>query len=204
MDPELRSVIVRYLVVGLAMIAALVAANVWLNKPSAPAPPPPVPSAAAPESPKAERAEPARPAAADGESKEGVSSKRVDPIVTYQGGTRVSCPAACEREAACGLRDLSACLERSCDGPVRKLSTSDFELVRSGNCAAVALSPCSEACWKKGECSKDHSGDSACTAACRSLVKQLPAETFREQRCVLESACADLPLCSVRDDRTDP
>lgn len=152
------------------------------------------PAVAAPDSPppREESKLVDRPAEADRQGKPA-------PIIVERlGARRVSCAAACALEEQCGFRAASECTANSCEGDLRKLSRSDFALEGMADCAALAESPCEEACWKRGECTGAHEADAQCTAACRTLVKQAPRESYRESRCVIERSCVDLPLCAER------
>lgn len=160
-----------------------------------------VPQQAPVEAPKLQAREvrPAEAGAARDELKEADGAGREEPMIVEKlGARRVSCAAACALEARCGLRTLEECTRQSCEGEVRKALRSDFDMAALKDCGALAENPCEEACWRRGECTGDHEGDRACTAACRTLVKQAPRQTYRESRCVLERPCADLPLCAER------
>ncbi len=119
-------------------------------------------------------------------------------VVERLGARRTSCAGTCALEERCGFRSLAACTAQSCEGDLRKLSRADFVMAKAADCAAAAATPCEEACWKRGECTGHHESDRQCTKACRTLVKQLPEESYRENRCVIERACAELPLCAER------
>lgn len=135
-------------------------------------------------------------ASADAMREEAAPERRSPLVVDHLGAKRVSCAAACALEEQCGFRSRAECAAASCEGELRRVSRSDFQLENASDCALLALLPCEEACWKQGECTGHHEGDKQCTAACRTLVRQAPRETFREKRCVLERSCGDLPLCA--------
>jgi hypothetical protein len=194
-DPELRSVILRYSVVGLVLAGAVIWAVTYTTAKTGVAKENGAPilldeqkgeSARQRETvtPEAKTASP--------ELAPSISSL----LVEKNGARRVACEPACRLEAYCGLRSVEQCLKTSCDGDVRKLSNSDFTFAQAEDCAAAAEAPCEEACWRRGECTGDHVDDKRCTASCKALVKQRPAETFVESRCILESACADLAACA--------
>ncbi len=200
MDPRRR----RLLLVGAALAVATLSAALalWLVAGRAPATlegmpmpavdaPPPAPERAA------LRAE--AKAIAEASKDEAMAGRAAPMVVERFGARRVSCAGACDREAECGFRTYADCTMASCEGDVRKLASSDFRLAEADTCAAAAAAPCEEACWKRGECTGDHAGDRRCTKACATLVQQEPVETYRESRCVLEQACADLPVCGVRE-----
>lgn len=119
-------------------------------------------------------------------------------IVERFGARRASCAGVCDLEARCGLRTFADCTAQSCEGDVRKLSNADFALEQAADCASAAATPCEEACWKRGECTGHHDQDRRCTKTCKRLVRQLPEETYRESRCVIERPCEELPLCAER------
>lgn len=68
----------------------------------------------------------------------------------------------------------------------------------SVTCLDAATCSCNESCWKRGECSGNHDGDSECEQTCATLVKQEGVARYRENRCVLESTCADIAVCSAQ------
>lgn len=195
------------LVLGAAVAgaAAACATLVWLLLARS-APPPPTPATApAAEVPMVERA--AKDETAPREAK-GELAKAAPPseeagappsiVVERLGARRASCAGVCALEESCGFRSLADCRTQSCEGELRKLSSADFALAAAADCAGAAATPCEEACWKRGECTGHHQADRQCTKACKRLVRQLPAETYRESRCVLERPCDELPLCSER------
>ncbi|OGQ14176.1 MAG: hypothetical protein A2138_27930 [Deltaproteobacteria bacterium RBG_16_71_12] len=187
------------MIAGGALAAALV---LWRWTPRAAAPPSitAVPVAEAPAEKKAIAADQAPPRA-EKSLAEGAPPPEADapPIVVERyGARRASCAGVCDLEARCGLRTFADCTAQSCEGEVRKLSNADFTLAGAADCASAAAAPCEEACWKRGECTGHHQADQQCTKACKRLVEQLPAETYRESRCVLERPCEELPLCAER------
>lgn len=129
----------------------------------------------------------------------GPPAEAAPPIIVERfGARRASCAGVCDLEARCGLRTFADCTAQSCEGDVRKLSNADFALEQAADCASAAATPCEEACWKRGECTGHHDQDRRCTKACKRLVRQLPEETYRESRCVIERSCDELPLCAER------
>lgn len=120
-------------------------------------------------------------------------------VVTEAGARRVSCPAACALEAKCGLRDRAACLSSSCDpktdNRVRILNRADFCVADAASCADAVVCTCEESCWRRGECAGDHADDARCASTCAKLATQTPTPIYVENRCVLESACADIAAC---------
>jgi hypothetical protein len=205
-DPELRSVLKRYTFVAIVLAAAVVWTVVYTTDTALRAPPPEVPAPPMPPAPgeteadeifakpdpSMQRGAPPPPAPSAEAKAPSLSSL----LVTKDGARRIACGPACRLEAYCKLRDIDVCLSNSCDGDVRKLSRSDFELASASDCAQAAAAPCEEACWRKGECAGDHADDLRCTNACLTLVRQRPMAVFSESRCILESSCADLPLCA--------
>jgi hypothetical protein len=153
----------------------------------------PAQSEAAPPAPEEPSPQEPAPQEATPKSREGSVAQ---PLVVHDGAVkRISCETACFIEEQCGFREKGPCRAASCEGDFRKLNHSDFKMGQADECSVLALIPCEEACWRRGECAGDHRGDEQCTAACITLARQLPLETFRESRCVIESACAELPLC---------
>lgn len=194
----------HFVALGAAALVLLAAGSLVLLMRSGDAAPPAPAEApllqAAPEAKKVARevdaAAPPAEAAADVLREEAGLPRRAPLVVEHLGAKRVSCTAACALEEQCGFRSRVECAQGSCEGELRRLSRSDFQLEGATDCAALAELPCEEACWKQGECTGHHEGDAQCTAACRTLVRQAPRETFREKRCVLERPCVDLPLCA--------
>lgn len=189
-DPELLDVIKRYTIVGVVLTGALVWAVVYTpdaqggtanNAPALEAPVADIPALDA-----------------------GASASDSALVVVKLGLRRIACGPACDLEASCALRTRELCVNESCEGDVRKINRSDFHLDAAASslpngqpdCQGIAASPCEEACWKKAECGGGHGGDAACTAACTSLMKRDPAQTWRQARCVLEvKSCADVARC---------
>lgn len=197
----------RLLMVGAALVAtaAVAGALVWLVSPGAvPTMAAPTPDAVAELAPAPTPAAEGAPARAEAKelaapSKDVASREPAPPMILERfGARRASCAGFCDREAQCGFRTFDDCSAQSCEGELRKLSSSDFRFAEVATCAAAAAVPCDEACWKRGECAGDHRADKGCAKACRTLVKQLPLETYRESRCAIERSCDELPLCSER------
>jgi hypothetical protein len=120
-------------------------------------------------------------------------------VVMRNGARRIACTKACALENDCGFRDNAACIEASCDGDVRKVSRMDYCLALDDalTCLDAARCSCSESCWKRGECAKDHRGDAECERACVTLVQQDGVARYRENRCVLEHGCSDIAACGA-------
>lgn len=186
MDSELRSVIYRYSVVGIVLAGSVTWAVAYTTARTDEAARNNATAAQA-------RAAAAPQTGADTESRRAPALSSL--VVNRDGVERVACEPACRLEEYCDLRDLSSCLQSSCEGDLRKPASSDLAFARSETCAAAAAAPCEEACRKKGECAANHADDTRCTTACLGLVHENPARVFRESRCVLESRCSDLPLC---------
>ncbi|MBI1944874.1 MAG: hypothetical protein HYS27_04215 [Deltaproteobacteria bacterium] len=197
----------RLLLVLLAVVVAVgaaAAAVAWLLLGRAAAPPPSITVAPAAEEALAKVA--AKDDDAPRAEKKALAEAAPPPeagapppiVVERFGARRASCAGVCALEESCGFRSQAECRAASCEGDLRKLSSADFALAAAADCAAAAATPCEEACWKKGECTGHHQADRQCTKACKRLVRQLPAESYRESRCVLERPCAELPLCSER------
>jgi hypothetical protein len=105
------------------------------------------------------------------------------------------CADACTVEDQCGFRPLVECIGKSCktDG-ARTIDEGDDCLTAATDCAAAAACACPGGCAKLDECAG--SEDATCADTCTTLVGQEPEDTFRENRCKIESSCADLALCS--------
>ena len=197
-----RRVAVGAAVAGACLIIASVV-SVLLLRPGEAAPAP----AAAPamqeqrqEAALAKAEAPARAESKDAPAAEERGDRGAPPpiVVERLGARRTSCAGVCALEAQCGFRSVPDCTAQSCEGDLRKLSRADFAMAKAADCAAAAATPCEEACWKRGECTGHHDNDRQCTKTCRTLVKQLPEESYRENRCVIERPCAELPLCAER------
>ena len=194
----------HFVVLGAGVLVLLVGASLlFLLRTDGKAPPTVAeapPSQAMPEAKMAagalNDAPPPTEAAAEAMREEAAPKRRSPLVVDHLGAKRVSCAAACALEEQCGFRSRAECAAASCEGELRRVSRSDFQLESASDCAHLAELPCEEACWKQGECTGHHDGDKQCTAACRTLVRQAPREIFREKRCVLERSCGDLPMCA--------
>jgi hypothetical protein len=178
--------------VGLACaVVLLVAAVTVLFVSRAAAPPPSTPTPDALPSAAERAGADAKPAPPASEPKK----ERV--LQEDHGARRIGCDAACKLEVKCAFRTLAQCRAASCepDRGYRKINRSDFCIAEAETCADMVLCTCDESCWRRGECAGDHGDDARCTAACRRIAEQRPIETYRENRCVLESPCSDLPAC---------
>jgi len=171
MDPELRSVMVRYSIVGLVLAGSTIWTVAYVqditHENGAPIV---LGSDAGPQ-----QAPPPR------EKAPALTEMFVD--------GRVACAAACRLEAYCGLRAVDDCLRSSCDGNVRKPNVAgDTAFAKADDCKAAAAAPCEDACRRLGECHKDHGDDDKCTVQC----KENP--DYRKERCVLEADSCDVAL----------
>jgi len=110
------------------------------------------------------------------------------------GQSEANCESFCTLESECGLRTFEECTSSSCVGSSRKPSTSDACIADAVDCSEVVLCTCDEACAKVDECSG--STDEGCPSTCETLVEQTPDTKYVENRCIIESACEDLSLCS--------
>jgi hypothetical protein len=127
---------------------------------------------------------------------------------------RVSCEAVCAAEAQCELgRDEAACLAALCAedgfrvlsdealpdaGPavaapedLESLSANDC-MKAAEDCATLALCSCEDSCARVDDCTG--SPDAACVDNCELLLEQDPS-LYLENRCKMESTCADLAAC---------
>lgn len=202
MDPELRSVIVRYTWVAVVLAGSVVWAALYttdriraqggtsvddlapatapglgINAPSSAAAPTPGSPAAPGEEPKA--------------------PSLASLLVTREGATRVACGPACRLEAYCGLRDAATCARSSCDGDLRRPHASDLTFARADTCVQAAAAPCEEACARRGTCSGSHGDDLRCIDACLKRADDEPARAYVSARCMLESACGDMGRCEA-------
>lgn len=183
-DPELWDVIKRYTIVGVVLVAA----SIWAVQYTTDATRKPI-NAPGYEARLAPEAMDAGPAILEGNANGTMDTERT---VVRHGLLRVRCEAACAIEERCGLRSLAACLNESCEGDIRKLTKSDIVLARTEACDAIAETPCEEACWRQAECKDNHSGDDACIAACKQLMKKAPAQTYAQARCILETTSCEV------------
>lgn len=122
------------------------------------------------------------------------------------GDERADCEEVCAKEGECGMRTEAACLASLCDTEgfkvvdaaadahdLASLDANDCERTAE-DCAALVLCVCPDACARVDECTGDP--DATCLNTCETLIEQDPAAGFQENRCKMESACADLPACS--------
>ncbi len=119
---------------------------------------------------------------------------------------REQCEQVCAKEAACDLRGEAACVASLCDaegfkvvdadGDAHDLAALDANQCEQDaeDCAELALCACPDACARVDECTGDP--DATCVNTCETLIEQAPAAAFQENRCKMESACADVPACS--------
>lgn len=124
-------------------------------------------------------------------AKANTAPKRVERF----GGTRINCDFACGAEAECGFRSFDECAAASCADGVRVASNGDGCFVDADSCLVGADCFCKEACWKRGECTKDHGHDVECERACHVVVTQDPVRSYRENRCIIEQKCGDIAVC---------
>lgn len=130
------------------------------------------------------------------------------------GEERAECEEVCAKEAECGLRTEAACLASLCDvdgfrvvadgagadggtGGDHDLASLDANQCErtAADCGDLALCACPDACARVDECTGDP--DASCVNTCETLIEQDPAGGFQENRCKMESSCADLPACSA-------
>ena len=130
------------------------------------------------------------------------------------GEERARCEEVCAKEGECGLRTESACLAALCDTDGFKvvagdapadggvaapehdlagLDANDCERT-AADCGELSLCVCPDACARVDECTGDP--DATCLNTCETLIEQDPEGGFQENRCKMESSCADLPACS--------
>jgi hypothetical protein len=110
------------------------------------------------------------------------------------GGVDDDCAFFCGVEDECGLRTFDDCVASACPDGAWILSVADGCVASAADCGEVAVCSCEARCDNETACFG--SRDPACVADCQSLAEQLPNETYLESRCVLESPCEDIALCS--------
>ena len=197
MQPRFSSRAALVAVVVIGLVAGAIGAAWLLRQPPLEPAQSEAPAAEPARAPAAEPRRAAAPAAADNKLAAPPPPARERVGTSKDGAKRASCGAACAIEARCALRARAVCERESCEGPVRKVNRSDFALDNSQSCADVAVLPCEEACWKRGECAGHHETDAVCTRTCTTLARQRPAAVYVESRCILENACADIPVCGA-------
>lgn len=127
---------------------------------------------------------------------------------------RRECEEVCAAEASCDLgRTQEECLAALCDFAGFKIvaePASDAGLVAhdldlqdlsanecmrtAQDCQELLLCSCPDSCGRVDECTG--SVDGACLDNCENLLAQDPA-LYLENRCKMESSCADLAACGV-------
>lgn len=127
---------------------------------------------------------------------------------------RKECEEVCAAEAACELgRTEPECLAALCDvggfkivveapsdaGPAAPDAdlqdlTANACMRAAQDCQELLLCSCPDACARVDECTG--SPDAACLDNCENLLEQDPA-LYLENRCKMESTCADLAVCGV-------
>ncbi len=117
---------------------------------------------------------------------------------------RADCEAVCAAEAQCDLgRDELTCRAALCaddgfqviadDSPVDLQTLAANECMKAAtDCAALALCSCADSCARVAECTG--SAEPACLDNCEILLEQ-DTSLYLENRCKMESACADLAVC---------
>jgi hypothetical protein len=178
MDPELRSVMVRYSIVGVVLAGSVIWTVAYVKDVTHENGAPIVLGAdAGPERPFAEKG----PVAPSVDKAPSLSEMFI--------GDRVACGPACRLEAYCGLRAVDDCLRTSCDGNVRKPAVAgDAAFAKADDCRAAAAAPCADACARLGACHKDHGDDEKCALQCKDNPD------YRKERCVLEADTCDAAL----------
>jgi hypothetical protein len=121
------------------------------------------------------------------------------------GGSRADCEALCDVESQCNLgRDKATCIAAICTDTGFKtidtgadaedlgtISSTDCEKT-AADCGALAKCSCPDACSREATCT---GGDNAsCVDDCDNLI-QTDTSLYLENRCKIESACADLAAC---------
>ena len=115
-------------------------------------------------------------------------------VNTDAGSPDTDCVYFCGVEESCGWRSYADCLADSCRGGSWTTTGSDGCVDEATDCAAIALCPCQARCEADAACFG--SADPDCTADCQTLAEQTPAQTYLESRCVIETECEDIALCT--------
>ena len=110
------------------------------------------------------------------------------------GGVDADCAFFCGVEDECGFRTFDACVESACPGGEWILSFADACVEAATACSEVAVCTCEARCDNETACFG--SGDPECVSDCQTLAEQLPVDAYLESRCVVESPCEDIALCS--------
>jgi hypothetical protein len=128
------------------------------------------------------------------------------------GAERQECEQVCASEDECGVRPEADCLAALCsptgfktfeepsgddvdagvvDVDLQDLSSNDCERTAT-DCAELILCSCPDACARVDTCTG--SADATCVDTCENLLENDPS-LYLENRCKMESACADLAAC---------
>ena len=109
----------------------------------------------------------------------------------------VECRANCAVEAECGFRTEDECKKTSCDNEgAPKDPAADSCLADAANCLEAAACACDGGCAAIDLCAEGGEENPSCVSDCDVLVEQLTTETYLENRCRIESDCADIATCS--------
>lgn len=111
------------------------------------------------------------------------------------GGIDGNCSTYCAIEDECELRTFDDCVASACpDGGAWPLSIADGCVDEAATCGEVALCVCTARCDNETACIG--SADPDCEADCMTLTEQDPIQAYGEGRCVIESSCDDIALCT--------
>jgi hypothetical protein len=104
------------------------------------------------------------------------------------------CTFFCGVEEECGFRSFDDCVAQACPGGEWLLSFADSCVEAAADCGEAALCTCEARCDNETACFG--SSDPECVSDCQSIAEQLPNDAYLESRCVIESPCEDIALCS--------
>lgn len=109
-------------------------------------------------------------------------------------GVDEDCTYFCSVEDECGFRTFDECTAHACPDGEWLLSVADGCVEAAADCGEVALCTCEARCDNETACFG--SEDPGCVNDCQSLAEQFAGDAYLESRCVLESPCEDIALCS--------
>lgn len=129
------------------------------------------------------------------------------------GEERKECEAVCAIEGQCAElgRSEADCLASLCDeegfrrfeddpdaATPSSVDLQDLSFIECAqaaeDCGALALCSCPDACTRVDDCSG--SPDATCVDTCEGVLAQDPS-LYLENRCKMESTCADLAACGA-------
>jgi hypothetical protein len=119
---------------------------------------------------------------------------------------RKSCEDVCDAEAQCSVRSKADCEAALCsdtgfktvdsgddETDLAELSSNDCEKTAE-DCGALVKCSCPDSCARVDQCTG--SSDASCVDDCDTLIEaESDFSVYLENRCKMESACADLAAC---------